>query len=355
VNSASSIVQTQSWRLGGSIFVLLIAAFFSTLALHHARRWHPDEAFYMTISRNAAVTGDWMLVNEPLDKPPLTNYINALSLVFLGVDSDTNGVLFLDVYKGEFAGRFPALLMSIILVAVIMAMLRTATSDERIACIAGLLATLSPLRIVFAPTAFTDMPMLLFATFALWMAMCGKYSWAGFWVILAFTAKPQCVFYLPLLLGVIQFQPHPKPLPEFREGLLRFAIPILAGGLILWAWDMVRINLGATSFWTLGQAYYTPTMLTPIADYPSRIRELWSTVQYLFGHGLITILLLLGSTIQTLRQRSPSAIIVLLWLIGFFTLHVMFTLNLHDRNLLLILPVACMLVAKALRSKNTPS
>ncbi|MCI0549859.1 MAG: glycosyltransferase family 39 protein, partial [Anaerolineae bacterium] len=154
----------------------------------------------MTIARNAAVQGDWMLVSEPLDKPPLTYYINALSLKFLAVDSDANGVLFLNVHKGEFAGRIPTLLMSIVLVAVIISLISSLTRNSYAAFVGGLLAALSPLRIVFAPTAFTDMAMLLFAALALLMTVRNKWAWAGVWLIVSFAAKPQSIFYLPILI-----------------------------------------------------------------------------------------------------------------------------------------------------------
>jgi 4-amino-4-deoxy-L-arabinose transferase-like glycosyltransferase len=342
-------------RRGSAILILLIATFLNALALHHTQRWHPDEAFYMTIARNAAVQGDGMLVSEPLDKPPLTYYINALSLKFLAVDSDANGVLFLDVYKGEFAGRIPSLLMSVLSVAVVMSIISSITHNHYAVLVGGLMVALSPLRIVFAPTAFTDMSMLLFATLSLLLAVRGKWGWAGVWFMLSLAAKPQSVFYLPLLVGLwfIKLTPPLNPLTRRQGGDLSkrllfrcaaFFIPILIGGFLLWAWDMARVNMGAASFWALGQAYYTPTTITPLADYPARISELWATVQYLFGHGSITAILLLIGVIVTLRRRENFSLLLLVWLIGFFALHIVFTLNLFDRNLLLAVPVACVLV-----------
>jgi 4-amino-4-deoxy-L-arabinose transferase-like glycosyltransferase len=328
-----------------SVLILLLATLLNLLALHHARRWHPDEAFYMTIARNAAVQGDWMLVSEPLDKPPLTYYINALSLKFLAVDSDMNGVLFLYVYKGEFAGRIPSLLMSVLLIAVVMAITSSLTHNNYAVLVGALLAALSPLRIVFAPTAFTDMPMLLFATLSLLLAIRNKWGWAGVWFMLSFAAKPQSVFYLPLfiVLGILNvyYEGKARLAPTY---LFRFFIPIFIGGFFLWAWDAARVNMGAASFWALGQAYYTPTTITPLADYPARSSELWATVQYLFGHGSITAILLLIGVIITIRRREKFSLLLLVWLIGFFALHIIFTLNLFDRNLLLIVPVACVLV-----------
>ena len=119
---------------------------------------------------------------------------------------------------------------------------------------------------------------------------------------------------------------------------------------MLYLWDVVRVDMGATSFWALGQAYYTPTTLTPLADYPARIAELWSTVQYLFGYGIITAALLLFAVVQAIRQRNMLMRIFVSWFAGFFALHVVLTLNLFDRNLLLIVPVdaKCKLFKKEL-------
>lgn len=343
----SPFAQDKFNRLFGLTVVLYVAMMFSTLALHHARRWHPDEAFYMTIARNAAIHGDWMLVSEPLDKPPLTYYTNALALVFLAIESDENGVLFLDIYRGEFAGRISSIFMSVILVAVIIAMTKSVWRDDWcIAAIAGLLAALSPLRIVFAATAFTDMPMLLFATLSLWMAIRGKWAWSGVWFMMSMAAKPQSIFYLPLLvgIGILQMRKHSKP----KRAFMHLVVAVAGGLTVLWIWDAVRVDMGASSFWQLGQAYYTPTTLTPLADYPTRICTLWETVQYLFGHGFVTAFLLIMGVISTLWRRDSLGLVLLAWLIGFFVLHIAFTLNLFDRNLLLILPIACVLMGKTL-------
>ncbi len=356
-----------------SVAILLLAVFFSGAALHHAERWHPDEAFYMTFARNAAVKGDWLLLSEPVDKPPLTFYTNALALTFFAVDADENGVLFLDVHKGEFAGRLPSLWMSILLVAAVMALAKSIYRKNSVALLAGLLVALSPLRIVFAATAFTDMPMLLLATLSLWMAARKRPMWAGVWFVLSIAAKPQSMFYLPVLMICIVGAQRAAPLRRARyivplrrnwfigaipHGCLpsviqiaRFLLPILAGGLILLAWDFAREARGAVNIWAMGRANYTPTTLTPLADLPARFAIWWQTVQHTYGIGIISApLLLLGIVYPLLRWRPSNAWskLLALWIMAFFGLHMAFTLNLYDRNLLVLLPPAALLTAKAL-------
>lgn len=312
--------------------ILLLAAFFSFLALENARRFHPDEAYYMTSARHAAVNGDWWLLAEPVDKPPLTFYMNALALVCCAIESDASSVLQLDALKGEFAGRFPSLLLSILLVAIVMKLAKTITKSDKAAYIAGILVVLSPLRIVFAATAFTDMPMLCFGVLALLLAARGKGAWAGFCFMLSFAAKPQVIFYLPLMLMIF---PSPlNPLSHKGRGeIWRFFVLVLLGAGILWLWDLERMNQGAESIWVLGQARYTPTSITPLADYPRRLAELWGTLQYSFGHGWITAILgIVGLVFSKKRILS-------LWLLGFVAIHLVLTLNLFDRNLILVLPI----------------
>lgn len=371
-----------------STLILLLATFFSTLSLGNARRFHPDEAFYMTFSRNAAVNGDWWMISEPVDKPPLTFYTNALSLVFLAVETDDNGVLQLDPLKGEFAGRVPSVLMSVILVAVVMALAKSLplplapsphsregeqnitdaihhvpTNTNWMVYIVGLLAALSPFRIVFAATAFTDLPMLLFATISLWMAARGKWFWAGFWFIVSFWAKPQSVFYLPLLVGLLIYQMyktdamHHVPtnqnvaavgtawmLSARKKQLLNFILPIILGALLLWSWDMVRMGQGAESFFVLGQSRYTATMITPFADYPARLAEWWTIAQYLFGNGILTLIFLAIGIIGTIRRKNAISLILIGWILAFSLAHIALTLNLFDRNQIVLLPVIVLII-----------
>ena len=334
--------------LYGAVFILLLTAFLSFFALENAQRLHPDEAFYMTISRHAAINGDWLLLSESLDKPPLTYYTNALALVFFANESDENAVLQLDPIKGEFAGRMPATLMSILLVAVVMQVVKAVSDKPEAIYLAGILVALSPLRIVFAPTAFTDMPMLLFGTLALWMALRGQWGWSGVWFIVSISAKPQIIFYLPLLLALLTFHAYKSNnLRIIPINFLYFFIPVIFGVLLLWGWDVIRVTNGAESFYLLGQSRYTVTTLTSIADYPARFWEWWQTIQYLFGHALLTSSIMIFAVFRMFFFKKFSAYIALLWgwLFSFFAIHIVLTINLFDRNQIIILPIAVMIVA----------
>ncbi len=333
--------------LYGAVLILLLATFLSLFALENARRLHPDEAFYMTITRHAAINGDWLLLSEPLDKPPLTFYTNAFALIFFANETDDNGVLQLDPIKGEFAGRMPATMMSIVLVAVMMEAIKTISRKCEAVYLAGILMALSPLRIVFAPTAFTDMPMLLFGTIALLMALRGQWVWSGFWLILSMSAKPQIVFYLPLILVLLIV--HSYKTQNFRiipRKFISFSVPIIVGMALLWGWDTIRIMNDAESFYQLGQSRYTVTTLASIADYPARFWEWWQTTEYLFGHAILTSIIMIFALIQTVFHKKKSFYLILFWgwLLSFFCIHMILTLNLFDRNQIIILPIVVMMV-----------
>lgn len=329
----------------------MLSAFLSFYALSNAQRFHPDEAFYMTIARHAAVNGDWLLLAEPLDKPPLTFYTNALALVFLAVETDANVVLQLDPLKGEFAGRIPSVLMSVLIVAVGMQLACSLTDDNQIALITGMLLTLTPLRIVFAPTAFTDLPMLLFGMLSLWMASRRCFIWAGICFATSISAKPQVIFYLPLIIVIFFVQR--SSLKHLISSILRFSVPAMVVVLLLWGWDSLRIAQEAESFYQLGQSRYTVTQITPLSDYPQRLLLWWQTNQYLLGNGLITVIgvaIALMTTVYQYRkwQLSQEHSLLWLWVLAFNGIHFMLTLNLFDRNQLVLMPIVIILVSSGL-------
>lgn len=341
------------------LLILLLAAALNTFSLARYERFHPDEAFFMTFARNAAVNGDWWL-SGPLDKPPLTMYLNALALKFFAVDTDEQGVFQLDVYKGELAGRIPGLLIGVLLVAVMIALARALYHNNRVAWLAGLLLALAPYTLAFSPTAFTDLPMLLFAVVSVYAAVRGRPVWSGVWFILACACKPQAIYFLPLLLffntGVKdsarerrEAEAHKKnPLCETSVCFvsLRFIFSSVIGGVILIAWDAVRPG---DSVFVLGAVNNAPeTFIAPPETWLPRLAEWAELGQYLGGNALTTGVWLIVSgrvLLKTHRGRS-SSIVLLLWLIGYSAFHLITASNLYDRYLLPLLPVFALLTAR---------
>lgn len=318
--------------------VLLLTMALSAHALADAGRLHPDEAFYLSISRNAAIQGDWWLLSQPVDKPPLTFYANAAALSLIAAEADDDGVLHLDVLRGEFAGRLLALWSSVLLVAAAIALAQALFRDRGIAWLTGLLLALSPFRAAFAPTVFTDMPMLALGVLSLAAGAHRRWTLAGVCYALSLAAKPQTIFYLPLIAWLLLRQRN-------TYAWLRFSLPMLLMGVLLAWWDAQRMALGAESFLTLGQARYTPTTLTPLAEVPARVTQWWVHVQWFFGGGWLTAALgLLGVSAALVRRRCVN-VVLLAWSVAFVGAHLLLTLNLFDRNQLVLLPVLAILSA----------
>ncbi len=327
--------------------ILLVATLLTVLAWERSARWHPDEALYMSVARAAAVQGDWGLLGVPVDKPPLTFYVNALALASMGVDTNPAGVLDLDVRKGEFVGRVQASLASVLLVAVGIRLGNALLGSRVGALMTGWLIALSPLRTAFAPTAFTDLPMLLLATASLALAAERRWITCGLVFGLSLAAKPQSIFYLPLIVGIALIRADLR-----LRDLYRFGLVLLMVIALLWAWDQARVAQGATASWALGAVNYTPTHITPPLDYGTRWRAWWATVGYTFGRSWLTALLVAGTALLAVdrasRRRGPVYALLWGWVLAFGAAHLLLTLNLHDRNQIVLLPVLALLVAASL-------
>lgn len=329
--------------------VLLVAFWLTLYALAAAQRFHPDEAFYMTFARNAAVNGDWWLQGA-LDKPPLTIYLYAVGLVLFAVDPDANGVLYLDVYKGEFAARITGVLVGVFCVAALMRLAYRLYWSPRCAAAAGLLLALSPYMLAFAPTAFTDMPMLCLSLVScLFAVQCRPFA-SGSAFILAFAAKPQAIFFVPLILAFqpVRWSTCSSDVVSFRSIIvtfLRWVFPVLLGGGLLWLWDTLR---PATSVFVLGAINNShAALLSELTDIPTRWMRLWRDAQWLLGTSATTGGMLMVALLGAVTSKNRFNRFTALWIVGYGLLHLVTTLNLYDRYWLLWLPGLALLAASS--------
>jgi hypothetical protein len=389
------LCEASLWDCGSIFPVLLLGAWLRFHALAQAARFHPDEALFATFARNAAVQGDWLL-HGPLDKPPLTIYANALAMTFFGVTTLPDGVLTLDVQRGEFAARVPGVFASILLMAVMYALAKTLYAGKRTRYIVSLPApliallflALSPFALAFSATAFTDGLMLLCVTLALWMGSRGRWLWAGLWLAIGFGCKQQALFYVPLVLGMgWAMKPHSKPEAEllrshsqkfepickrlvlaftpplctrrggwggrfeFTHILFQLFVPIVLGIILLVAWDAARGQ--ETSLWALAIANNEPGRLELAADLLPRLSEWLGYAQYFVGYGWLTgILMMLGLGAVVLRfigERQLAATradgVMTLYVVAYLLLHAL-AFNLYDRYLLFALPPVVLLLAR---------
>ncbi len=315
----------------------------------------------MTFARNAAVNGDGWLQGA-LDKPPLTIYFNAAALISFAIDTDPNGVLYLDAHKGEFAARITGVLVGVVCVAVLMRLAYGLYGVPRHAIMTGLWLALSPYMLAFSPTAFTDMPMMLCSLLALLFAWHKRPMWSGITFMLAVAAKPQAIFFVPLILMFQHF--GSKRITFHRDtacrvptnkhflhnlnmslaffSLCRWLFTALLGGGLLWLWDTLRPE---TSVFVLGAINNShATLFSELSDIPARWAVFWQAAQWLIGNAITTSIILIGILLGLISQKNQVKILIGVWLVGYVGLHLVTTLNLYDRYWLLLLPGLILLV-----------
>lgn len=325
-----------------TIALLFLGAALRFHALGQSQHFHPDEALFATFARAAAVQGDWLLLGH-LDKPPLTIYANAFAMTVFGMTTLPDGVLTLDIHRGEFAVRVLGVFASLLTLAAFHALARRLKVPADLAL---LLLALSPLAIAFSATAFTDGLLLFCLMLALGSVSAGHWGRAGLGLALALGCKQQAALAIPLVIGL-------GWAVESRlswRSLLRLILPILAGIVLLAFWDAARGQ--AVPFWALAAANNDPGRLARLDELLPRARDWWGYLQYLAGSSLITLLLLVAAVSGLLLQRPRRRIEAALSLCAgaYLFLHWIIAINIYDRYLLLILPLILLLATRGVDS-----
>ena len=332
-------------RLAPLLLILLLTSYTQFHLLARDLRLLPDEAFFMTFARGAAVNGDWLLPG-PLDKPPLSIYLSALSMVSVGVTADEGGVLQLDPYLGEFAGRLPNALLSIMLTALMMRLAWRLYRCRWASGFAGLLTASSPYLLAYGASAFTDMSLLICSAAALYFALTRRWTLAGAALGLAFWCKQQALLLFPLIVLIMLAR---------RAGRRDWMRLCLALGLVcaaLLVWDGARPE---ASIFTQAAVNNTPeAWLAEPTLWAGRLGAWIGRGLWLLGPPLVTGVLLLGAALVRLRQMRAGSVggrllsverALLLYIVAFFSLHVVLPFNLYERYLLMVMPPLCLLVA----------
>ncbi|MDE2635530.1 MAG: glycosyltransferase family 39 protein [Chloroflexota bacterium] len=332
-------------RLAAPLLLLLLASYTQFHQLTRDLRFLPDEAFFMTFARGAAVNGDWLLPG-PLDKPPLSIYISAMSMVAVGLRADAGGVLQLDSHLGEFAGKLPNALLAIMLTALMMRLAWRLYRWRWAAIFAGLLTATSPYMLALGASAFTDMSLLICSAAALYFTLTDRWTLAGLALGLAFWSKQQAALFAVLIVLILLAR------QAGRRDWLRIclALGLVCAGLLIWdgARPEASIFLQAAvnnspGAWLAAPALWVGRMGAWIE------RGLW-----LLGPPLVTLGLLLGCAFVSLRQiwagttggRPPRVErAMLVTIVAFFSLYALLRFNLYERYLLLMMPPLCLLVA----------
>lgn len=305
--------------------LLIAVVILSPLLAAEDRRFHADEAFFMTFAREAAVKGDWWLTG-PLDKPPLTIYAHATLLALIGTDTLPNGVLTLKAHKGEFVGRLLAFFSSLAALALVMRLTLDLTQLPLAAVGAAFSLTALPLYQLYSASAFMDVPMMALALGALLAARRQQASASGVLLGLAICAKPQAALFAPLVGWYVLRVRRPWLLMRWGAGV--------SGALMaLWLWDALRPGDSVILLGAANNDNFTP-MIRPAALL-ERLRA-WLPLDHhdhpLREGGMLTWALLTSAGLLSRRARPIS-----LWLLAYSVGHLLIFEALYERYLL---PVA---------------
>ena len=318
-----------------ALLLLLAGAWLRWRALALDLRFTPDEAFFSSFARAAAIQGDWWL-GGALDKPPLALYANALAQVAVG--------------PLEQAARLPGVLAGILLLPLLYVLTRDLYphSSPTLPTLTLLLAACSPLLAATSASALTDGLMLTCVTAALWLAVRGRPGWSGLLLGLGLASKQQALFALPLILWAAT-----SHTPLTWRHILRFALALaLCVGLLLW-WDGARPG---ASINVLAFANNTPEGLAEPGALPARLITWLGHAAALFWpawpggllllNGLLVLVWRARSSMWQQHNRTDLALAV--FVAGYSLLQLLPAFPLYARYLLLLLPALLPLCARGL-------
>ena len=339
---------------------VLLLAFYLRVAGVFANTFHPDEALFAGWARHIAVWKDPLLLTQPVDKPPLLFYLQALFFPLQG--------------PVEWAARLPNFIASILVVPLTAVFFQrlydnkikdctdytdsspdslTASLPHLPILTPALLITCSPIAIQFSSTAFTD-PLLTFfivaaliaATCNLQPATCSKTPiWAGILFGLAVATKYQAWLFLPLILGVGWLQGWQwRTLARVVVGML----PILLT-VVLWEW----VRTGTFSLWSTQINNFGGVRVAWSWEIGPRLLEwwyLWQTAVPLYILFLF-ILLLIGLFVRVWVVDDANGrfdLLLILFLLSYFLFHWLFAIPVWDRYLLPLVPLVAVLFGRGM-------
>lgn len=337
------------WRVGSPqrlrwiALILLIGGLFRIHAGVLDARFHADEAYFAGFAMRASLNGDWLLTGN-LDKPPLAIYISALSMSLFAAQPTEDGILDFTPRQGEFAARLPSVFASLLLIAVVYRLAGALYRERRIALTAALFVALSPFAIAFGGSAFTDMPMLLAVTLALWFAARGRPLITGVALAVAVGCKLQAVYALPLVLMLLwNRQTLTLSIEGLRTAMLLFA-PLIAGLIALSLWDAAR---GGTSVLALAAANNAPGRLIRSDEVVTRIGEWLNMSRGLLGAPTVLVVGvgIVATVTRLVRQQRRSSTLVdmllLTYVVAYVAVHWLIAFDTYDRYLLpILIPLA---------------
>jgi predicted membrane-bound dolichyl-phosphate-mannose-protein mannosyltransferase len=304
-----------------------------------ADRFHADEALYAGWALRIP-DGDPLLLDVPVDKPPLYLYTLAGSLIAFG--------------RSEFAARLPGLASSMLGIALLYRLGRRLYGTPA-GLLAALFLALSPFDLLFARTAFTDSMLVMWMLAALWAAAAGRRFLAGIALGLAFATKQHALLAIPLAIALGWMHARPAPGTWGRRAgelgiyTLGFALPL--AGVI--AWDSARWA-NRPSYWHQSASSYGGLAWAPPAKWGERLIEWIGWARYLAGSRVLAVLAVLGIAALLVhgRRREPGTretrldTLFVAYGVSYILAHTVLQFSVWDRYLLPLAPLVALLLAR---------
>lgn len=298
-----------------------------------ANTFHADEALFAGWARLIAIWRDPLLLTQPVDKPPLLFYSQAVFYPLFG--------------PVEWAARLPSLVASLLLVVLVGLMAWRLGGDSVAAGIAATVMAVAPLAVQFSATAFSD-PLLTFwlaAAIVFLLAPRGRAlpGLVGLCFGLALATKYQAALFLPLLAGLAW-------LTNWRgREWARAAGASAVVGVLLLLWGAARgddagliahqwTNIGGLRLarsWEVGPRLVEQTRLWQLAlGWPLLAAALASFV-------------VVGLWPRARKRLTAADALLALFVLGYVLLHWLWAVPAWDRYLLPILPIVATLTGRA--------
>jgi len=301
-----------------------------------ANTFHADEALFASWARLIAVWRDPLLLTQPVDKPPLLFYSQALFYPLFG--------------PVEWAARLPALLASLLLIPLTAQLARRLSGGRAAALVAAAVVAVAPLAVQFGATAFSDPLLTLWLTAALALVLArpgrARPGAVGLCLGLALATKYQAALFLPPLVGLAWLRGWRGR--EWARGLAGLAavlavVALWAGaradgaGLVARQWANVG-GLRLAWSWELGP----------------RLAEQGR----LWGLGLGGPLLALSGAVLAavaLSRRARKGLgaadgLLALFVLAYALLHWLWAVPAWDRYLLPVLPIVAALLGRGVEA-----
>ena len=329
-------------RLIAPVLVLLLGAAVRIAPLTD-NRFHPDEALYASYGRLIS-TGDWNLATRLVDKPPLPFYLMAGAFMRIG--------------PNEVAARVPALAASIVSLALVWRLALGLWGRRQVGLLAMVFYALSPMAVLFAPTAFAEPYLTVWLLAGLVAVSGGRWGWSGVFMALALASKQSALLFLPLVVGLGLVRENFR-WRAIGFGIVRFVVPIVVMVLLLLMWDATRSPV--EGFWKAGFAVGNPGRLARLDEVAPRLVGWLGWLRYVGGWPVANamlvgcMLVLIGRNILgrrhsgagkavSLRYESVIFSFVIVYLAGYWLV----AFNIYDRFLLMLVPLLALLVGRAL-------